>query len=357
MKTNLTHFLLLGSLVLGISHIYAQQPEVLVDSLDKPSSLALKGDELFFSEEGAGNIWKIDISDPNAEPELVVNGIVNPKSLAFHGDDLYVMSYNAGGELLRFDVTVPNPSIFSHSIGWIGQGNMVFDSDTLFLVGRASGINSVFKIDINNPPGGYALGTIIYNMANPFGLAISGGELFISNFDGNNLLKVILSDFNAGTSNFKTNMSNPAGIDIANGKLYIAEYNGYQVLEIDLADPNAQPQRVTLVDGGPVDVLFANNKLYIAEYIDGELSVFDFNPTSIEDGLDSRVTIFPNPVNNRLTIDGLLGREAFVIVDELGRTVQKGIVETDGIINLESLAAGVYSLRLVNTGVARFVKS
>jgi hypothetical protein len=70
------------------------------------------------------------------------------------------------------------------------------------------------------------------------------------------------------------------------------------------------------------------------------------DPQSIEQGAKSIIKLFPNPTNGTVSIDfdGILA--SYAILNITGLTIQKGLVQNNGIIDLSSLASGLYYIHL-----------
>lgn len=82
--------------------------------------------------------------------------------------------------------------------------------------------------------------------------------------------------------------------------------------------------------------------------INGFLSSEDFNPT--------KVSIYPNPTTNYITVSGLLNSESYVIYDMMGRQLQNGVLNNNDTINIENLATGKYLLQFSNGATSTILK-
>jgi hypothetical protein len=76
------------------------------------------------------------------------------------------------------------------------------------------------------------------------------------------------------------------------------------------------------------------------------LRMLIIDPQSIEQGAKSIIKLFPNPTNGTVSIsfDGILA--SYAIINVTGLTLQKGLVQNNGIIDLSSLASGMYYIHL-----------
>lgn len=82
--------------------------------------------------------------------------------------------------------------------------------------------------------------------------------------------------------------------------------------------------------------------------INGFLSAEDFNSV--------KVSIYPNPTTNFITVSGLFNSESYVIYDMMGRALQNGDINDDNTINIENLSNGNYILKLTNGFSSSIIK-
>ncbi|MFN8276020.1 MAG: PKD domain-containing protein [Chitinophagales bacterium] len=72
-----------------------------------------------------------------------------------------------------------------------------------------------------------------------------------------------------------------------------------------------------------------------------------FNPNGIEETLNTRVSVVPNPATDRVFIGGIDGRTTnYALFNTLGQQVVSGSLNTNRTISVSSFENGVYSLRL-----------
>lgn len=88
-------------------------------------------------------------------------------------------------------------------------------------------------------------------------------------------------------------------------------------------------------------------------YVNGSLTVF--TPTNLEETSEDRLTIYPNPANNYLYLQGNIPEDAkAVIFDLTGKTMFEQEL-TSQTIDISSLASGYYILK-INDSVFNFNK-
>jgi len=71
---------------------------------------------------------------------------------------------------------------------------------------------------------------------------------------------------------------------------------------------------------------------------------------------NQKLTLYPNPFQDVIHIEGLLGETNFVLIDALGSEIQKGLLtQTESKILTDNLRSGFYML-LLNGEVHRVIK-
>lgn len=75
--------------------------------------------------------------------------------------------------------------------------------------------------------------------------------------------------------------------------------------------------------------------------------------------LNNAIKVYPNPVSNTLSIEGLYGNETIIITDILGKTVFKQTTSNNKmqVLNLEKLIPGIYQINVIdNNGKNNYFK-
>lgn len=117
-----------------------------------------------------------------------------------------------------------------------------------------------------------------------------------------------------------------------------------------------------------VDILadFANGYPDGSAFQDGsEVSSVDFifgisitNTLSIDDNyeFDKEISLFPNPSSNFIIISNLEKIESYLIVNQIGQKVKKGIISNNQQIDIRNLTNGLYFLKFNNGNTLKFIK-
>ena len=85
------------------------------------------------------------------------------------------------------------------------------------------------------------------------------------------------------------------------------------------------------------------------------LAVF-FNPTGIVEGDLTKLSIFPNPANEQIHIEGLEGENEIQVYSSMGRLVKTAKVNGEEPLTVSDLSAGIYLVRINGQYEIRFVK-
>lgn len=90
------------------------------------------------------------------------------------------------------------------------------------------------------------------------------------------------------------------------------------------------------------------------------LNSFDNTYNTIDVSIDelkksTRFSIFPNPVSNTLNISGIETESKLEILNLQGQVLKQQIINSDQIINLQSLPSGIYMVK-INHQVEKFIK-
>jgi hypothetical protein len=197
----------------------------LVSGLSAPYSMTTNGSTIFVGNIGNGTISTYGIS---GEP-LGVFSAARPIGLAISGNILYaandwtgsVSTYNATtGALITAN--------FITGLGGVTRGMAIDSAGNLYVASSTSnalGDGSVGKY--NATTGATIDSGFISGLSTPFGIAIDGNNLYVSNFDYrvNTIGKYNLLDGSTINAAFITDIGNPAGLAIYDGSLYAASYS------------------------------------------------------------------------------------------------------------------------------------
>lgn len=117
-------------------------------------------------------------------------------------------------------------------------------------------------------------------------------------------------------------------------------------------------------DGGPATAASFNypsgvstdmcGNLYITEPTNGRIRKVTFNPNplpcvylNVNEQAQNYISIYPNPANDELTIEGVLPGAAYTLCNLVGTAVQQGVLgQISNKVSLHSLSPGIYMMQL-----------
>lgn len=81
------------------------------------------------------------------------------------------------------------------------------------------------------------------------------------------------------------------------------------------------------------------------------------NTLSIENfNLTEKISIFPNPTSDYITISNLEFRKSYMIVNQLGQEILNGIINNNEKIDIRNLTNGLYILKFEKGNTFKFIK-
>lgn len=247
-------------LLCSLSMMTAQAQTVsnVITGLTLSRGVAIRGNDLYASDQAANRIVKADLSGINQTGTLVVN-LTAARDMAFYGDDLYVGTTEGMG-IVKIDVSSPTPAVVpvvNTSTDILG---LLVIGDELYYCELTN--NRVMKINLLDAT---PTPTIVATVASPTGLAISGNQLFIARGNSNNIYTIEnITEPNPTAVLFATVSGQPFGLALNGNFLYTSVTSGLVRLDISQANPTAfQVPGVTFSD--PYGTAFNNGIMYVAD--------------------------------------------------------------------------------------------
>ena len=81
-----------------------------------------------------------------------------------------------------------------------------------------------------------------------------------------------------------------------------------------------------------------------------------FEGTGVDEEGFENVSLYPNPANDKIRIEGLEGEHEISIFNAMGMKVMAVTLQDEGEIHIDELSAGLYLLRIDEKYTMRFVK-
>ncbi|NNK80006.1 MAG: T9SS type A sorting domain-containing protein, partial [Flavobacteriales bacterium] len=76
----------------------------------------------------------------------------------------------------------------------------------------------------------------------------------------------------------------------------------------------------------------------------------------INENIELAISVYPNPFHEFITLERATSLDTFIIQDQLGQEVVEGSIQQSGIIQLDHLPRGIYSLSLFSNGSIKGAK-
>ena len=87
------------------------------------------------------------------------------------------------------------------------------------------------------------------------------------------------------------------------------------------------------------------------------LSIDCGNTLSIDDlNFENKFSLFPNPSSDFISVSNLKSNESYLIVNQLGQKVKKGIISNNKQIDIRNFTNGLYFLIFDNENTIKFIK-
>ena len=233
----------------------AQTTSTIATGFNFAYGLTFEGNELFISDQGAGSISKIDITQGTPSVNQVVSGLSSPRDMITIGSDLYVTT--AGG-VFKIDLMSANPTAILVSQAANTRG-LVQVGDYLYY-GHLS-LNEVCKIDLSAATPTPT--TVVSNISKVAGLAVRNNRLFIARESGT-INEVDLSSSNPTAQTLVSGLNQPIGLILNGNFLYTSVASGLVSIDITLASPTGTPiQGISFFN--PLGLDFKDGIMYVCD--------------------------------------------------------------------------------------------
>ncbi|MEO1033556.1 MAG: T9SS type A sorting domain-containing protein [Bacteroidota bacterium] len=331
------------------------QVSVVTSEAPGARSLAFKDDVLYFGN--LQSIYKIDVTQPDAEKVLVTTGLSGSTSLAINGDFLYFTENYGGvdsGKISKIDLTAETINIVEVISGLFVPYSLAFKDNELYIADK--GANSIYKIDITQASPSL-IDVVTTGLHRPISLLFDGNDLYIGeNWDtfpdqdlGRSVFKMDVTASNPTLILMGNTMLKPTGLAILENTLYIKEADNLGITSLDLNEspPIASDGFLFLGDfSGNGELEIKDNELYFAESMRNKISKYSFDNLGLHDYETNDLKIYPNPSNEFIHVLGSIETEKnYTIYNPLGKIVLSGSISERRTINIQNLDHGIYFLK------------
>ncbi len=323
-----------------ITQIALAQITTVVNNLDVPSRCLLIGDELYFSQDN--EVSKIDLTDTNPIPVVVESILQRPEGLAISGNELYIAAFE-NGDIYKIDLTEENPyPTFVVSSGQTPNMLLLHGTD-LYYTDNTGG--SLYRFNINWPLNTSAELVTSAFTDGPIGLEIKDNYLYISEaitFGGGRLHRLDLTSPMPVLEELLNNLERPIGMEFRGNDLYIAQMDGDNIIKVDVTQTPMVAEEVIAINS-PTDITFYNDTMYIIRWSDNVISKVDLDQLSITEVEKPKIALTTNPVRRYLEFTGIVTPKPYSVYDINGRMLKAGKIDAHNpTIDVSTLSHGSY---------------
>ena len=241
----------------------------------------------------------------------------NPRSITVTGDMTFTALFEAvqPGETYTITVRSENPLM-----------GTVFGGGTY-------PVNTIINIGATPNQGFYFSGWQDGDMNNPRTITVTGDAEYVASFSTNPTVTYTVTVYYDETQGFIIGAGTyNAG---ATASLAAIPADGYYFKK--WGDGNTDNPREILVD----------HDIVLAAFFEG---------TGVDEEGFENVSLYPNPANDKIRIEGLEGEHEISIFNAMGMKVIAVTLQDEGEIRIDELSAGLYLLRIDEKYTIRFVK-
>ena len=241
----------------------------------------------------------------------------NPRSITVTGDMTFTALFEAiqPGETYTITVRSENPLM-----------GTVFGGGTY-------PVNTIINIGASPNQGFYFSGWQDGDMNNPRTIIVTGDAEYVASFSTNPTVTYTVTVYYDETQGFIIG----AGTYNAGATASLAAIPGDGYYFKKWGDGNTDNPREILVD----------HDIVLAAFFEG---------TGVDEEGFENVSIYPNPANDKIRIEGLEGEHEISIYNAMGMKVMAVTLQDEGEIHIDELSAGLYLLRIDEKYTMRFVK-
>lgn len=330
---------------------------------------------VYISNPEEGHILKVSTTTADAAEEIWISGLSFPTGLAVVGSDLYFLEGANGtmtpnsGRLRK--ISLSNPISPVDIIGGLSFPLELEVSGTKAYVveGYIDGSfdldhTEVSLVDFTATPAKTVLNDDFYSLDD---IELHGTDLYLLEWNGEEEIgATTIQKLNvaAGTPGTPTLVYEDEGLfpykmEIYGDMMYLNMDGDVSpaVFGLDLTDATPELTQVAVPfevegEGVYIEEIFVTtgNMMYtLGSYFDGEEDHYglfraDLSSMGVSDPALRTISVYPNPVTDALTVDGLQASVPYAIHDAFGRKVAAAQVGISGSIDATALSAGTYIL-------------
>lgn len=352
--------------VLGNEKIEAQIIDI-ASGFERPGLFDIKGNYAYVPEYFGEKISKIDITGINQTPTDVITDVRNPRAVRILGDDLYFVADQGNnspdGRLFKMDLTSQTPVAVEIVAGLSRPNGLVFHGDYLYITQTAG--NKLSKINYKDPNpvvedvvrfGSFSPIDIIVDPSdNSFYVTLE--DVFATTSKSGKVSKVDISGTAPVVTDLIDGLNSPSGLEIRGNTLYFGDIRASKFLKVNLTDAVPEANLVEWVNVRGMRFGSANDgNIYMTE-LQNSFSKLNLSVLSTDDVIGkSDITLYPNPSQEFISLNGLTETENYRIYNVLGVEVNSGFINNNEKIIVRNLTNGLYFLKFESGSTIKFIK-
>lgn len=181
--------------------------------------------QIFVSDYANGTIGEYNLNGTVVNSSLVTGISNGPWDMALSGSDLYVAMDNYN-RVDKYTLNITTGTVISSDtslITGLSYTSGITISGTHLFVSSAGGWVGEYNLD------GTPVNTTLITAGSPYGVVVSGSDLFVSDRSSNSIGKYTLGStpgtIVASSPSFITGLSNPEGLALSGTNLYVDNYS------------------------------------------------------------------------------------------------------------------------------------
>lgn len=327
--------------------------DLFTSDLDQefPTAIQVVDNYLYVATWNAFNLYRITINDPtNIEIVAKFNGPMWKMDYDSSNNDLYCSSVNS---LSSVDLELNNPispvTLANMDLlnGLEIEDNIIYMTDdmNIYSYDISLGISSrqIFYTDTD----GYIRNPRVYNNELYYELNIPG------RFPIDRIYKIDIANPSAQKVLVASNLGGIVQSSlIVDNFLYLGTEGTSKLLRLDLSTTNLPLTPVVVLDNlgtaGIIGLANKNSTIYFTSGF-GTIHTYEDTVLSINNIIQNPISIYPNPTNGKILIDGVLPKDvSYSIYTLTGFKVKEDQLKNS--INTSDLSSGIYILKFFQYG-------
>lgn len=340
-----------------ITSILVNSQEIIFNesSVNSTSGLAIFENQLYIAGRFSNNIYKVNLSAQNENPVIILEGIDGPSDIEISEGILYI-SLNSNNsnldKIIKLDLNETNPNPVEIVSIANPDGITVYNNKIYVSSG-----NDIYTIDLslNNPSPVLFLEDVTLSSGGTNGICIYNNLLFATN---NAIGELVKYNLNSATPSKEVIFNNfkGRGLTIGNNKIYSTGDSPTKIFEIDPINGTFTEIAQSNIPTG-WDIVTNSNSIFISNLEGGEVVKFNFSNLSVENFINERLIIYPNPTSEFIEFSEIFQNSEIIVYDLNGRIVKEVKLKNTNKLNISDLQNGIYIIQKDRERIGKIIKN